>query len=254
MIGPWDLPLLFLTALAAGFVDSIAGGGGMITLPVLMSFGLSPQDALGTNKLQATFGSGTASFHFARAGTVELRECVRGIAITFLSAVAGTLAVRQVDPGFLRRAIPVLLIVLAVYMILQPRMGERDQRPAMSRPTFDAAFGLMLGFYDGFFGPGTGTFWTMSFMLFQGFNMTRATASTKVMNFASNLASLVFFVLGGNVLFLAGTVMGLGQLLGARVGAGMVLKKGVKFIRPVFLSVVIVITARLLWDGFVTRR
>jgi len=250
MIGPWDLPLLFAAALAAGFVDSIAGGGGMITVPVLMSFGLSPQDALGTNKLQATFGSGTAAFHFASVGAVDWRECVRGFLVTFAAAAAGTMAVRQMDPGFLQRAIPVLLIVLAVYMLFQPRLGERDLHPSMPRWVFDALFGLALGFYDGFFGPGTGTFWTMAFMLFLGFNMTRTTASTKVMNFSSNIASLLFFLIGGNVLFLAGTVMGAGQLLGARIGAGMVVTRGVRFIRPIFLTVVLAITVKLLWNAY----
>jgi uncharacterized protein len=253
MIELWDLPLLFLTALAAGFVDSIAGGGGMITLPVLLSFGLNPQDALGTNKLQATFGSATASVHFARAGAVQLRESVRGFGITFVSAAVGTLVVRQIDPAYLRVAIPALLVVIAIYMLVHPTLGAEDVRPKMRRSAFDAVFGLMLGFYDGFFGPGTGTFWTMSFMLFLGFNMTRATASTKVMNFASNIASLLFFAVGGNVLFVAGTVMGVGQLIGARIGAGMVLTRGVKFIRPLFLTVVLIITLRLLW-GLVQGR
>jgi uncharacterized protein len=253
MIGLWDLPLLFLTALAAGFVDSIAGGGGMITVPVLLSVGLNPQDALGTNKLQASFGSGTAAFHFARTGTVEWRECVHGFFITFASAVVGTLVVRHIDPGFLRRAIPVLLIALALYMLLQPKLGEKDLHARMPRLAFDILFGLLLGFYDGFFGPGTGTFWTMSYMLGLGFNMTRATATTKVMNFASNIASLLFFMLGGNVFFLGGLVMGIGQLLGARIGAAMVIAKGFRFIRPIFLTVVLVITAKLLWSALTSN-
>jgi uncharacterized membrane protein YfcA len=115
---------------------------------------------------------------------------------------------------------------------------------------FDLTFGLVLGFYDGFFGPGTGTFWTMAFMLALGFNMTRATGYAKVMNFASNVSSLAFFLLGGNVCFAAGLTMGLGQLIGARIGSRMVIARGTKFIRPVFIAVVLALTLKLAYDAY----
>jgi hypothetical protein len=246
----WHLPLLFLTGVVAGFVDSIAGGGGLITLPVLLSFGLDPRQALGTNKLQATFGSASASWHYARAGTVPLRDCLRGFMLSLLGAALGTLVVRQVDPSFLRRAIPVLLIAVALYTLLRPRLGAEELRPRMARGAFDLVFGLLIGFYDGFFGPGTGTFWTMAFMLGLGLNMTRATGYAKVMNFASNVSSLAFFLPGGNVCFAAGLVMGLGQVLGAKIGSRMVIARGTKFIRPVFISVVLALTLKLLYDAY----
>ena len=164
----WHQPLLFLTGVVAGFVDSIAGGGGLITLPVLLSLGLDPQHALGTNKLQATFGLGSATWHFARARTVPLQDCVRGFALTLAGAALGALAVQQLDPSFLKRAIPVLLISVAIYTLLRPRLGAEDLHPRMVRGAFDLTFGLLLGFYDGFFGPGAGTFWTMAFMLGAG--------------------------------------------------------------------------------------
>ena len=234
MIGWEHLPLLFGVGLAAGFVDSIAGGGGMITLPVLLSFGLPPQTALATNKLQAVFGSATAAVHYSRAGTVAPRECVAGFLYTFAGAALGTIVVRQMDPSFLRVAIPLLLICVALYMLVHPGTGSEDGPRRMSRGRFDVLFGLGLGFYDGFFGPGTGTFWTMAFMLALGFNMVRATGGAKIMNFSSNLASILFFSTGGHVLLAAGIVMGAGQVVGARIGAGMVVTRGRKFIRPVF--------------------
>jgi uncharacterized membrane protein YfcA len=120
----------------------------------------------------------------------------------------------------------------------------------MPRGTFDLTFGLVLGFYDGFFGPGTGTFWTMAFMLGLGFNMTRATGYTKVMNFASNASSLAFFLPGGNVSWAAGLTMGAGQVLGARIGSRMVITRGAKFIRPMFVSVVLALTLKLLYDAY----
>lgn len=242
----WVLGILFLTGLAAGFVDSIAGGGGLITLPVLLSVGCSPQDALGTNKLQATFGSGSAAWHYARGGAVNLGACGTGFGAAFIGAGLGTVVVQQVSPGFLQRAIPVLLLAVAIYVFVKPGLGHEDRRPAMDSAMFHFVFGIGLGFYDGFFGPGTGTFWTMAYVLGLGFNLTRATAHTKVMNFASNLSSLIFFALGGRVVVEAGLVMGLGQCLGARLGSGMVLARGTRFIRPVFLTVVVILTVKLL--------
>jgi len=246
MFSPWQLAVLFFTGLAAGFVDSIAGGGGLIALPVLLSFGLEPQVALGTNKLQASFGSGSASWHYAQAKTVLLKDCARGFALTLLGAALGALAVQQMNPAFLRRAIPLLLIAVALYTLFRPQLGAHDLRPRMAWGWFDLIFGLALGFYDGFFGPGAGTFWAMAFMLGLGFNMTRATGYSKVMNFASNLGSLALFLHGGNVLFGAGLLMGAGQLLGARFGSRMVIARGTRFIRPIFIAVVFAITLKLL--------
>jgi len=127
MVQPWQLPLLFGTGLVAGFVDSVAGGGGLITLPVLMNLGIDPKLALGTNKLQATFGSGSAAWHYARAGTVSPSDCKLGFAVTFLGAALGTWLVQRLPRDFLMRAIPVLLIVVAVYCI---RLGTRLARAA----------------------------------------------------------------------------------------------------------------------------
>jgi uncharacterized protein len=123
----------------------------------------------------------------------------------------------------------------------------------MSRVRFDVVFGLAIGFYDGFFGPGTGTFWTMAFILALGFNMTKATGYTKVVNLASNLASLAFFLFAGQVLFEAGIAMGIGQLIGARVGSKLVVARGTKFIRPIFISMVLAVTLKIIYDVYVKR-
>lgn len=250
MIEAWQFPLLFGTGLLAGFVDSIAGGGGLITLPVLLSFGFDPQAALGTNKLQASFGSGSAAWHYAAAKTVPLPDCARGFLYSVIGAAIGTLVVQRLRPALLGHAIPVLLLVVAAYVLLKPNLGAADLHARMERGWFDLIFGLCIGFYDGFFGPGTGTFWTMAFMLGLGFNMTRATGYTKVMNFGSNLSALVFFLLRGKVDFAAGLAMGMGELIGARIGSRMVVTKGTRFIRPVFISVVLALTARLLYESY----
>jgi uncharacterized membrane protein YfcA len=250
MIQHWQLPVLFVTGLGAGFVDSIAGGGGLITVPVLLSMGLGPQETLGTNKLQATFGSGSAAWHYAAAKTVQLKDCSRGFLFSLLGAALGALVVQRLDPSFLRGAIPFLLITVALYTLFRPQLGAADLHPRMPRFWFDLVFGLLIGFYDGFFGPGTGTFWTMAYMLGLGFNMARATGYTKVMNFASNLSSLAFFLLGGKVDFGAGLVKGIGQLAGARIGARMVITKGTRFIRPIFIAVVLALTIKVAYDAY----
>jgi uncharacterized protein len=246
----WEFPLLFATGLTAGFVDSIAGGGGLITIPVLLGFGLEPAVALGTNKLQATFGSGSAAAHYAAAKAVSLTECSRGFVYTLIGAAFGAVAVQRIDPAFLRLVIPILLIVVAVYVLCKPKLGTDDRQPRMQRGWFDLLFGLGLGFYDGFFGPGTGTFWAMAYVLVLGFNLTRATAYTKVMNFASNISSLILFLAGGKIVFAIGLTMGVGQLIGARIGSRMVLARGTSFIRPVFLLVVILLTLKLLYNSY----
>lgn len=249
-LDPWLYPLLFLTGLAAGFVDSIAGGGGLITIPVLLNIGLRPELALGTNKLQATFGSGSAAWHFGRAGMIDWSASQAGVFYTFLGATAGTVLVSYLPSSVLRAVIPWLLIAIAAYVIFQPRLGDNDSRARLSPRCFFAVFGLGIGFYDGFFGPGTGTFWAMAFVLGLGFNLTRATAHTKLMNFTSNAASLLVFLTGGHCHLFAGVSMGLGQLLGARLGSRVVIRKGVGLIRPVFILVAIAITLRLLWRNF----
>lgn len=249
----WLYPLLFLTGLAAGFVDSIAGGGGLITIPVLLSVGMPPQLALGTNKLQATFGSGSAAWHYGDAGLINFKACKTGVLFTLIGATGGTLLVSRLPPDLLKQTIPWLLVVIALYFIFQPRLGDADRTARLNGEAFHIVFGLGIGFYDGFFGPGTGTFWAMAYLLGLGFNLTRATAHTKVMNFTSNIASLAVFFIGGHCHLGAGLSMGLGQLLGARLGSKAVIRGGAKFIRPVFIAVVLAVTARLLWQNFAGR-
>ncbi len=246
----WLLSLLFSVAFVAGLVDAVAGGGGLITVPALLAVGLPPQTALGTNKLQASFGSGSAMFHFAQAGTVRLRECGQGILCTAIGAGLGALTVQGLDTGFLRRVSPFLLMALAAYLLFSPRLGYEEVRPRLRPGTFYVLFGLGIGFYDGFFGPGTGTFWAMAFMLCLGQNLTRATAHTKVMNFTSNAVALLFFMAGGAIRYPEGIVMGTGQFLGARVGARLVIRRGATFIRPVFLTMALLLSVKLLLAAF----
>jgi len=244
----WQYPVLFVAGAAAGLLDSIAGGGGLITLPVLLGVGLPPQAALGTNKLQSSFGSGSATRHFVQTGTVRLRECAAGIGFTLAGAALGAWTVQRLSPDLLRALIPWFLLAIAVYALVSPRLGDQDH-PARVKPLlFFAGAGLGFGFYDGFFGPGVGSFWVLAIVVALGFNLTKATAWTKVMNFTSNVVSLVVFAIGGHVWLVEGLVMAAGEIVGARIGAGLVVKRGARLIRPIFIAVALAITVKLLWD------
>lgn len=247
-LSPVMLPILFLTGAVAGLIDSIAGGGGLITIPVLLGLGLPPQYALGTNKLQATFGSASAMFHFVRAGAVNLRDAWWGVVCTAVGAVLGAYTVQQIDPSFLKKFIPFLLLVILCYTIFTPKLGAEEVRPRLTKGIFYTTFGLLIGFYDGFLGPGTGSFWVIAIMLGLGFDMRKGTAYTKLFNFVSNIVALVVFIAGGYVLLWAGLVMGAGQAVGARIGARLVIKKGTRFIRPIFITSVLAVTVKLFYD------
>ena len=251
MIEWWQIGLLFATGLVAGFVDTLAGGGGLLTLPVLLSFCPDPKVALGTNKLQASFGSTSATFHFARGGALSARECLRACLLAFLGSLAGSISVQQFDSHRLKQIVLILLLVVAIFVWLRPQLGEKDIHPRISRVKFDFIFALGIGFYDGLLGPGTGTFLALAYMLGLGFNLAKATASAKALNCASNLASLAVFLVARKIWFVAGIAMGCGQWLGARLGSRMVLTRGTKLIRPVFLTMIVLLTLKMIWDMWV---
>lgn len=246
---PWEiLALLFLAGLGAGFIDAIAGGGGLITVPALLWAGLDPRMVLGTNKMQSVFGTAMAVRRYAHAGLMNWRELRPAILVTFLSAAAGTWVVTLLSNEVLAKVVPWLLLGLAGYLLASPKLGAVPTKERIGSAAFALIAGGMLGFYDGFFGPGTGAFWTLACVALRGMELTRSIAYTKVVNLTSNLASLTVFLSAGLVRFDVALVMIAGQLLGGRLGAGMAVKHGAPFIRMIFVSVVIALTAKLLWD------
>ncbi|MDE1477724.1 sulfite exporter TauE/SafE family protein [Xenorhabdus bovienii] len=248
LLSPEIYGFLFLVAMVAGFIDSIAGGGGLLTIPALLSVGVSPVQALATNKLQAVGGSFSASLYFIRRGAVDWRSQRFAIAMTLFGAMLGALLVQFVSPDFLLYLLPVLVIIIGLYFLLVPNIGAEDRPRRLAPLAFGCLAGGGIGFYDGVFGPGTGSFLALSYVMLCGYNLAKATAHAKVLNFASNMGSLGFFILGGQVLWLLGLVMLMGQVIGARLGAGLVLSRGQKLIRPMLVTISFLMSIKLLHD------
>lgn len=238
--------MLFLVAMLAGWVDAIAGGGGLITIPALLWAGLSPIQALATNKLQASFGSFTATWNYTRLGLVNPREHWLAILLTFVGAASGAWAVQQIDASFLSKLIPILLVIFALYFMFSPRIGDKEFPQRVTVPVFAATAGFGIGFYDGFFGPGTGTFFAMAFVTLLGYSLPKATGGTKLLNFTSNIASLLLFAFSGQILWLIGLVMGAGQIIGSFLGSRLAIKHGSRLIRPLLVIVSLLVSVRLL--------
>lgn len=250
MDSPETAVLLFMVAVAAGFVDSIAGGGGLIAIPALLWAGLGPVETLATNKAQAVFGSGAAALNFARQGAVDVRGSLVAVAATFVGAALGAIAVQGIDSAALERLIPILLIAFALYFLFSPRVSDLDSHQRLNLTTFGLTIGFGVGFYDGFFGPGTGTFFAMGCVALLGYGLRRATALSKLLNFTSNLAALLMFLPGGHIAWQIAAVMAVGQGLGAWLGSHLVLRHGAGLVRPMLVGSSLLISAKLLLDRF----
>ena len=249
MIEPWVYPVLTGVAVLTGFIDAIAGGGGLIMMPALLFAGVPPLQALGTNKLQSMFGTGTALRNYWRSGLVEWRPNRLTVLVVFAGAVAGVLLVQSIETKLLGLIIPVLLVASAIYILLSPRMSDEDAHHRVSSKGY-APIGGAIGLYDGFFGPGAGTFYTTSLVGLRGYGLTKATGLTKLFNVTSNIASVAVFALGGHVLWLLGLCMAAGAMLGAWLGSHTALRFGARLIRPLLVVISLGLTGRLLWGYF----
>ena len=249
MIEPWLYPALTAVAVLAGFIDAIAGGGGLLTVPALLAAGVPPLNTLGTNKLQSVFGTMVATGNYARAGLIDWRPNLWLVAAVFVGATGGVLLVQTVRADALRIAIPALLVANAAYVLLSPRMSDADAHVRLSRPAYAPLAGA-IGFYDGFFGPGTGSFFATSLVGLRGLGLTRATALTKLLNLTSNIASVIFFAIGGQMWWTLGLCMAAGAMTGGWIGSHTAMKFGATLIRPLLVILSLALTARLLWSYF----
>ncbi len=239
------LALLLLAAFGAGFVDAIAGGGGLVTLPALLAAGLPPHLALGTNKGQAVWGSAAALVTYARRGQVDRATAPARFAAGFFGSILGAGLVSLLDPTVLRPVVLGLLVAVAAALALRPELEPGG-------PPRSAAVGLLIalvfGTYDGFFGPGTGTFLVVGFVWAMGHSLTRASGEAKVVNVASNLAAVAVFSARGTIDWSLALPMAGAQLLGGWAGSHVALRGGDRLIRRVLFLVVTALVLKLAWD------
>ncbi len=231
--------LLFLVATAAGFIDAIAGGGGLLTIPALLFTGISPVQAIATNKLQACFGSFTATRFYIKQKLVNPKHQIGGIIAASIGAIIGAMAIQSFNSELLIAILPFALMVIAVYLLLTKSFNQITHISKLKKNTFNATFITSVGFYDGFFGPGTGTFFTLSYCKMQAMNLIKATAHAKLMNFTTNIVSLLIFILSDQIIWQLGLAMAVGQIIGARLGAATAIKQGADFIR--YMTVIVCI-------------
>ena len=242
--------VLFLAGGLAGFCDSTGGGGGFVSIPILLTLGVPPTVALGTNKFQSSIGLVAASCHYLRHTNIDLRALLPGIIATFIGAAIGTNLVQRIDSDFLITIVPFLLLGVFIYTLFSPDVGRFESKSRLRLMPLGIIFGLLLGAYDGFFGPGTGAFWVLALVVVGGFDLAKATIQTKILNMTSNISALIFFAINDNVIYTIGISMAFGQIFGARLGAGLVLRHGWSFIRPIFLVLVFVTIANLFYNQY----
>ena len=235
--------ILFFVALIASAIDAIAGGGGLLVVPSMLLLGMNPLVTLGTNKLQSCFGTATSSFNYYKNGLLKEKNIYFLISLSFIGSLIGTLLVSQLSNELLANLIPILLISAAIFLIL-----NKGNRLNISKSLMIAFTPLILiiGFYDGFFGPGTGTFFVLTFLIIKERNLMEATAATKVLNFTSNFASYIVFQTKGFVIIELALIMAIAQIIGAYVGSKLAIKNGEKFVRPVIVLISILLSIRIL--------
>lgn len=245
----WLYPVLTLVAVFTGFIDAVAGGGGLVMMPVLLSTPLPPHVVLGTNKVQSMCGTAMATWRYWHAGLFSFRTSAPTALVVFVGALIGSLAIQRLSTDVLKLVVPVLLLAVALYTVLSPSMTDDDRHARLGEKGY-MPVGAGVAFYDGFFGPGAGQFFTTTLVALRGLGLTRATGLTKYLNVTSNIASVIVFTIGGQAMWILGLCMGAGAMTGAVIGSHFATRHGAKVIRPLLVVVSLGLTGRLLWSWF----
>ena len=244
-----SLLFLFIAASIAGFIDTLAGGGGLITVPALILSGIPPHTALGTNKLQSSMGSGTATFIMFRKGRVSWPNVKNLMLAAFIGSLMGTVAVQFIDSSVLSFVIPAVLVLIALYFLFSPQLSEVERHPRISDNLFKKLLVPVIGWYDGMFGPGTGSFFAMAGVSLRGQGLIDATVVAKTLNFATNIASLIVFLIAGKVVWLYGFTMMAGQFIGAAGGSHCLLRINPRYLRILVVTMCLAMLVRYAWSA-----
>lgn len=253
LLEPSTWAILAAIGFIAGFIDAIAGGGGLLSIPALLTLGINPHLALGTNKLAASFSSSMAAYTYYKQNLFAPKLWYHTFVATFIGAVSGTFIVYLIDNQWLEKILPLMIMIIAIYTLLNPNaMGCKSNQPLdKPAPRYKQWLqGFPLGFYDGFAGPGSGAFWTITSTSVHKIPLLHSCGLARSMTFVSNLTSLVIFLTLGQVNILIGLSMGLCMMLGSFIGARTAIHYGAEFIKPVFITVVILIAAKLAWSAW----
>lgn len=249
-----DVMLLLVAALFAGFVDAVAGGGGLIQVPTLLMAlpAESPATVFGTNKLSSIFGTANAALRYARRMALPWGLALPAAAAAFLFSFAGAVAIAWLPREVVRPLVLGLMVLVLVYTVIRPDFGvTAGQRlPPRQERRWAVVVGAVLGFYDGFFGPGAGSFMIFAFVRLFRLDFLHASSAAKMVNLSTNAAALVYFVPSGHVLWKIGLAMAAFNILGALLGARLALRHGSGFVRWVFVVVASILIVRLGYDTF----
>jgi uncharacterized protein len=241
------LVFLALAGFVAAFIDSQVGGGGVISLPALLAAGLPPHLALGTNKLAGTAASFSASVNYGRSGAVRWRDAARWMPLSFAGALAGVWVVLRVEGRFVLAIVLVLMVLMTAYVLLRPRfgLGDRLRPPSRGELAAMALSALAIGLYDGFLGPGTGSFLLFAVIGLLGYGFRKAAGLGRVLNFASNAAALAYFMAEGLVLWEYGVPMAIAMLAGGWTGSHVGMRHGDRWLRPLFVAITVALMVRV---------
>lgn len=248
----YKLIFLCVAGFLAAFVDSIAGGGGLISVPAYFAVGFPPHFTLGTNKFSSTCGSFTSTMRFAKSGKTDKDILKRLLPFTFLGAIVGVMTVLLLDSNILKPIVLILLLSVGVYSFFSKSIGLEDDFKGVDNRMIimGSIFAFFMGFYDGFFGPGAGSFMIFGLIKIFGFDFVRASGNAKAMNFTSNIASLLTFAINGKIYYLMGIPMALFMILGAHFGSKLAIKEGARFIKPIFVTMSLVVAFKMLYELF----
>lgn len=243
------LAFLLFFGFMASFIDSVVGGGGLISVPALLWTGLPPVMALGTNKGAAVLGALTSFITFVRSGKVDGYLMRRLFPLSFIGSALGVLTVQLLPAAILRPLVVVMLAAVLIYSLCKKDWGRENNYTGLSRKMFllSGLVAFALGFYDGFFGPGAGSFMLFALLMI-GFDFIGAAANARTLNFASNISAVLFFGYLGQINFTYALPMGLSMIAGAYCGANMALKKGVGYVRPLFICMTTILIGKLIYD------
>jgi uncharacterized membrane protein YfcA len=241
------LPVVFF----AGLVDAMAGGGGLLSLPAYLAAGLPPHLALGNNKFSSVFGTFSSTVRYFRHGMIDIPVAMTGAVAALLGSYLGARAVLLLSAHFLNYLLAVMIPLIAVFTLLKRDLGSIDSArsiPLSRRVGSGLIVALAIGFYDGFFGPGTGTFLILFYSALLHYDFVRANGNTKVLNLASNVAAVITFIAHGSVWFTLGVPAAVCGIAGNLVGSHWVVKGGSKAIRPVFFAVLLLLFGKVIFN------